>query len=253
MNKFVENFEELSDSEKRVCQFIIANVKRIEKMNVYSIADEAFSSKTVVINTAKKLGFTGFTDMKYYIKQYLENESVQKKKMKSPQDFNSELIETVKMTCNFVGQQELENTAKAILHSNTVYVAARGTSKSVAQHLNHVLITIGIKSVLIDDYNLLSLVAERIDKRELMILISLSGETSKIVDAAKKVKAKNATLVAITSFTHNSLSKLADTNIYCVTNETDTIHDDSISRIGMFVNIEMICNRVKSLRGCAVK
>ncbi len=248
MNRFNDSFDTLSESEKRVCQYIVANMERVIDMSIYEVAEESYTSKTVVINTAKKVGFTGFTDMKYYIKQLLSERSTPIQKVKSTQDFNTELVETAKMTCNFVGEKELELTAEMILNSKTVYVAARGTSKSVANHLNHMLITIGIKSVLIDDYNLLTLIAERIDRNELMILISLSGETAKILDAARKVKTRNANLVAITSFTHNNLSRIADTNIFSLANDTDTISNDSIPRLGMFINVEMIINRVKTMK-----
>lgn len=247
MNRFTENFDIMSESEKKVCQYIIKNMDKVVDMSVYSVADAAFTSKTVVINTAKKIGFTGFTDLKYYIKQHIGDTKKTKTVVKSMQDFNTELIETTKMTCNFVGERELDTTASKILESKTVYIAARGTSKSIASHLNHMLITIGIKCVLIDDYNLLTLIADRIDKNELMILLSLSGETAKIVDAARRVKARESSLIAITSFTHNSLSRMADISIYSLAQDTDTIDNDSISRLGMFINVEMIINRVKEL------
>lgn len=249
MNRFAEHFETLSESEKRVCKYIFDNAKKVNDLNVYMIAEEAFTSKTVVINTAKKLGFEGFTDLKYYIRQTLNKPGAVNTTCPFKADFNDEIIENVKMTCNFVGKNELSTTADLITNAKTVYVSARGTSKAVAKHLNHMLITIGIKSVLIDDYNLLSLIASRIDKREVIVLISLSGETRKIVEAARAVKMREANIIAITSFSHNTLSKLADSSIFCVSSNTDTMDNDAISRIGMFVAVEMICNKVKSVIG----
>lgn len=246
MDKLISKFESLSDSEKRVCQYMLSNVKRVVNMTVNEVADSALVSKTIVINTSQELGFDGFTDLKYYLKQQIARETEKNRQSKDSVDFNEEMKDVVGMTCALVGQRELQTVCDLITQSSTVYVAARGTSKSVAQYLNHMLITIGIKSVLIDDYNLLSLIAERIERRELMILISLSGETKKIVDAARKVKARDAHLVGVTSFTRNSLSKLSDITIYSSTTDVDTADDDSHSRMGQFVNVEMICNQVKS-------
>lgn len=247
MNRFSENYDLLSESEKRVCKYIFDHAKNVNDLNVYSIAEEAFTSKTVVINTAKKLGFEGFTDLKYYIRQAMSSQGQGDAKCPFKADFNEEIIENVKMTCNFVGKNELSAAADLITNSKTVFIAARGTSKAVAKHLNHMLITIGIKSVLIDDYNLLSLIASRIDKREVIVLLSLSGETRKIVEAARAVKMRESKIIAITSFSHNTLSKLADCSIFCISSNTNTINNDAVSRIAMFVAVEMICNKVKSL------
>ena len=240
MNQIIENFEKLTESEKRVCNYVVQNYQNIIKMNINDLADITFSSKTVVINMSKKLGFDGFADLKYYLKSSVINEPHPIR----TDLFNDSVLALTKMTGGLVNYDNLSAAASVVLKAKTVYIAARGTSKAVAQHLEHLLLTKGIKCILLDDYNLLSIIAPTIDRHEAIILISLSGETKKIVETAQTVKARGAKIVAITAFTHNTVSRVADVKLFTASDSVETKHDDGISRIGMFMIVEMLVNEV---------
>ena len=100
---------------------------------------------------------------------------------------------------------------------------------------------------MIDDYNLLTIAAHKVDKKELFILISLSGETAKILETAKIIQSRQAKIISITSFTNNSLSKLADINLFAASDSVDTLKNDDKTRIGVFIVIEQLLNCMKNL------
>lgn len=68
MEKLIREFDKLTEYEQRVCSFIVQNTDQAFKMNIKELAKETLVSKTVVINTAQKMGFSGFTELKYYLK-----------------------------------------------------------------------------------------------------------------------------------------------------------------------------------------
>ena len=242
MKRLTEGFERLTESEKRVCNYIVQNYKEVADMSINDLAERAFASKTVVINMAQKLDFSGYTELRYYLKSKI---SSKEEEVMSPYASRDSVLKLSKLTGNIMNFEDMDQVAKDILKSRTVYVSARGTSKSCATHLSHLLLTMGVKCVLINDYNLLSITASKIERNELFILFSLSGETRKIIEAAEIVKARGAKVVGITSFSHNNLSRLADINLYAATESTDTITDDDISRIGFFIVAEVLANQVK--------
>lgn len=241
MNRLTQNFDRLTEAEKRVCNYIVQNYNLVVDMNINELAERSFTSKTVVINMAQRLDFKGFTDLRYYIKGLLAEGFT----LESSEDVKDRVLKTASMTGNIINFNKLDDAAHKIVHAKTVYLAARGTSKSVASHLAHLLLTMGVKCVLIDDYNLLSIIAEQVDRNELFILISMSGETRKIIDAAKTVKAREGDIVSLTSFTHNTLSRLSDISLFAATDSIDTAENDDISRIGFFVITEILANQVK--------
>lgn len=242
MRRLTEGFDRLTESEKRVCNYIVQNYKEVADMNINDLAEKAYASKTVVINMAQKLDFSGYTELRYYLKSRINDKEVE---ITTPYSSRDTVLKLSKLTGNIMNFEDMDKVAKDIIKARTVYVSARGTSKSCATHLSHLLLTMGVKCVLITDYNLLSITASKIDKNEMFVLFSLSGETRKIIEAAEIVKARGAEVVAITSFSHNTLSRLADMNLYAAAESTDTLDDDDISRIGFFIVAEILANQVK--------
>ena len=243
MKRLTDGFERLTESEKRVCNYVVQNYEQVSDMNINDLAQKSLTSKTVVINMAQKLEFDGYTDLRYYLKNKILNDY---QEVMSPEESRDRVLNLAQMTGNIINFDNVNRVADKIINARTVYVAARGTSKAAATHFSHLLLTMGVKCVLITEYNLLTLMAKQVERNEIMILFSLSGETAKIVEAAEIVKAHNAKLIAITSFSHNSLSRLADINLYAAADNTDTLNNDDISRIGFFILTEILGNQVKT-------
>lgn len=243
MKRLTDGFERLTESEKRVCNYVVQNYEKVSDMNINDLAQKSLTSKTVVINMAQKLDFDGYTDLRYYLKNKIMGEQ---EEIMSPEESRDRVLNLAQMTGNIINFENVDRAALKIVKARTVYVAARGTSKAAASHFAHLLLTMGIKCVLITGYNLLTLMAKQVERNEIMILFSLSGETAKIIEAAEIVKAHNAKVIAITSFSHNSLSRLADINLYSAAESTETLHNDDISRIGFFILTEILGNQVKT-------
>lgn len=64
----------------------------------------------------------------------------------------------------------------------------------------------------------LAMALEDLEPGDLMIIISLSGETELAVQAAKKAKGKGAYLVSITGLSNNTVAKLSHKSLYITTN-----------------------------------
>lgn len=239
MDKIIEHFDLLTTAEKRVCNFIVENRDKVICMHINELAEKTFTSKTVVINMAKRLGFSGYADVKYYLRSLVDSDKKQSSEL--------DILSIVKMSEGLLNLKLLHLAAKYIKNATTVYVAARGTSKTCALYLNRLLVIAGVKCVLIDDYNLLTIAAHKVDKKELFILISLSGETAKILETAKIIQSRQAKIISITSFTNNSLSKLADINLFAASDSVDTLKNDDKTRIGIFIVIEQLLNCMKNL------
>ncbi|WP_291649332.1 MurR/RpiR family transcriptional regulator [Clostridium sp.] len=241
MENLAKLFNKLTNSEQKVFTYIYANQQKVIKMKINDLAKETFTSKTVIINLSQKLGFEGFSDLKYYLKS---NNSADDD-IKVLEDLQYGLKQNIEKTFVVIEADLYKKISREIIEAKTVYVFARGTSKAAGYYLNHLLLTLGIKCIFVKDYNLLTLVGNTLESDELVILISLSGNTEKILEVANIAKVKGSRTIAITSFGNNELSKISDYTLHCVSNDTETKFNDSISRIGMFIVIEMLVNSIK--------
>lgn len=241
MENLAKLFNKLTNSEQKVFTYIYANQQKVIKMKINDLAKETFTSKTVIINLSQKLGFEGFSDLKYYLKS---NNSVDDD-IKVLEDLQYGLKQNIEKTFVVIEADLYKKISREVIEAKTVYVFARGTSKAAGYYLNHLLLTLGVKCIFVKDYNLLTLVGNTLESDELVILISLSGNTEKILEVANIAKVKGSRTIAITSFGNNELSKISDYTLHCVSNDTETKFNDSISRIGMFIVIEMLVNSIK--------
>ena len=241
MDKLASLYGTLTNSEQKVFTYIYNNRDLVMKMRINDLAKETFTSKTVIINLAQKLGFEGFSDLKYFLRTSKEEEN----KNDVASDIEVHLKESMDKTFHVTKESIYKAVSKDILEAKTVYVFARGTSKAAGYYLNHLLLTLGIKCVFVKDYNLVTLVSDTLNRDEVVIIISLSGNTEKMLEVANRSKVNGAKIIAITAFGSNEISKISDYSLYFVSDNVETKYNDSISRIGMFLVIEILINTIK--------
>ena len=94
--------------------------------------------------------------------------------------------------------------------------------------------------------NPVMLSAASLKKNDVAVLISYSGETYDIIRMASLVKRTGCKLIAITSYTKNSLSKFADVILYTVSAETMIRSGAISSRIAQLTVIDALYTAVCS-------
>ena len=65
--------DHLSDTEQKILSYILEHHEDVLAMGVRRVATENFASPAMVIKLAKKMGFTGFTDMVYRLNFFIQN------------------------------------------------------------------------------------------------------------------------------------------------------------------------------------
>lgn len=240
MDHLLKEYENLTESEKMVFKYVYQNREQVSSMKINDLAAEVSVSKTVVINMCQKLGFDGFRDFKYYIKNIPQEDTDV-----SLDELQYGVMDQIKKTISVADMQSLIKVAKVILEAKTVYIVARGTSKSVADYLEHLLLIIGIKCINLRDYNLNSTVIKKIRRDEAVFLISLSGETERIIDTARIAKARSATVISLTGFFTSTLGGISDHRLFCFAENSDTKENDIQSRLGMFAVVDLLVSIVK--------
>lgn len=236
-------YQDLTESEKRVYVYLANNGAKIQDMRIQDLAKETLTSKTVIINLVKKMGFEGYANYKYYLKS---------NSTKTEQDVsrNTEALirNSIDRTLSLLDDKKTLLVAKKIANAEIVYIIARGTSKAVGYYLQHLLLVNNIACIFLDDYNLSGSVTKKMHRSDVVITISLSGSTKKIVECANNVKLSNGYLVSISSFSYSPLAEISDVALYSVCDNPSTEHNDDLSRMGMFAIVEILVDRLKRLQ-----
>ncbi|SEL09329.1 transcriptional regulator, RpiR family [Carnobacterium iners] len=243
MLKFIDNYDDLTESEKKALTYIISHIEEIPYLTINQLADLAFVSKTIIVNLSQKLEFSGFKELKYYINHQLREKASAPKNEK--QSIRENRKQSIEKTFSLVSDNNLTRCAQEVLQARNIFIMARGTSKAVGHYMEHLLFSMGIHCFFIKDYNLSESFTNLVTEDDVIILISLSGNTKKIIDTARKVHMKKAKIISLTSFQSNVLSSYANLKLYSYADDIDTKHDDSISRIGFFLLVDLVVGTIK--------
>lgn len=239
LGRFTENYDQLTDLEKKITEYVVTNPEDILYLTANELAEKLYVSKTSVINLSKKLGFDGYSELRYYVKHHIESQE-NTKVIPSFNDILLNIYDEVKKTLSLQNEENIQAIVETIKNSRAVYIIARGASMPLADLLCSRLALLKIKSIFISDLNLIDVICENLSKGETLVLISLSGETEKIKSVAKRARALGIDVIALTSFSNNSLQKIANYNMFCFADNTETKYNDLVSRVGLHILVQII-------------
>lgn len=190
--KFIDK---VSKSEEIVLDYLEDNFEKIPNMSAIELSQESFTSQATVNRTCKILGFTGFSDLKFSIKEDLVLLQSPTKRSLSKTEF-------------FLGKLDFESAEdlKKILlkEKQKVLIYALGGTEITAHYLQRQLLYLGIPALLINQEEMLEHFMDHI-----LIILSSSGETVRVAQVAKRAKQKNIPILSITK-RESTLAQLSD-------------------------------------------
>ncbi|MGF7058781.1 MurR/RpiR family transcriptional regulator [Brassicibacter mesophilus] len=232
LSRLAQNYGKLTELERKIVEYIMNNPKKIVCLTGNELAQKLFVSKTSIINLSKKLGFDGYSELRYYVKDYIQNRE-KKEQALSYDSILGNIHDEITKTLYLQSEENIKVIAQKIVESRIIYVIARGASKPIADFLSSRLAILKVKSIFVGDPNVIDELGESLGAGEAILLMSLSGETEKILNIAKAARARSIDVIALTSFSNNSLQNIANYNMFCFANNTKTKYSDLISRLGL--------------------
>lgn len=235
----------------KIQNYVNENHEILADLTSPKIAKEIGVSQAAVVKYAKKMGYKGFSDFKISkIKEFesksnitqiihnnvtvMDSEEVVIKKI-CAEDINS-LNETME---NF-DLKELKQIVKLIDKSKTIIVAGIGSSGIVAQDLVQKLIKVGKIAIYHADYHNQIMQVQNCGEKDLMILISHSGETKEILTLMEQGKERKVSVLAITTKLKSSLGNGADFILQSISEESSLRSSAMSSRISQLFIIDSL-------------
>lgn len=245
MLEFLKNYDNLTISEKKVLKYLNDNIADIPYLNINDLVAKTYVSKTVIINLSQKLGFSGFKELKFQINNYILSKN--KTEKVTPASYKKQLEKNINKSFTLINEDQINDCANILHKSRNIFIVARGTSKAVGYYLEHLLFALGLHCFFINDYNLSDSFTRLVSKDDTVIFISLSGGTKKIIETAKIVQLKGANIISMTAFNTNELTSYTHNTLFCFADSYDTKRDDTKSRIGFFILVDLLINELENL------
>lgn len=179
-------------------------------------------STALIVKVSKKLGFSGFKQLKDSLITHHASESYLPNEQLSPDDSCEQIVHKVLQNSinalteilNFVDAKMVAAAAEAIINARNVELYAVGGSTIICEDFQHKLLRFGIRANVPRDRHLMLMSASVLTEEDVVLVVSHSGQTVDLMDAVRLAKQSGAKIISITNNYHAELSQLSDYPLY---------------------------------------
>ncbi|MFT8320257.1 MAG: MurR/RpiR family transcriptional regulator [Bacillus sp. (in: firmicutes)] len=215
-----KNYEYLSNTDFTIAQYVLAHKEEIGTMGITQLAKHSLASKSSVLRFTQKLGFSGYSEFKNFVKFHHTDTAVER------HDLFKQVITDATKTLEYLKDADLEPIYEAIEACENIYVISTGIAqRNQAAELQRLFLLIGKPVQIIPGMvyaNEYRLIIEKLTSNDLIILFSLSGENPNLQGLLDIPIVKGAKIISVTNFKSNWLSGHAHYCLYA----SSTFHSD---------------------------
>ncbi len=229
---------ELTASEARITEIMLRS-DGDAALPLKGIAQEADTSEAMVVKTAKRLGFSGYKELRAALQAYKSQPHVDLHQEVKPDDTAETIVQKVFRT----SIQALEETL-AILdmegfrHAAELLHGARqrdfyglGGSAQIARDVAHKFLRIGIRASAFDDTHMMAMSASLLRAGDVVVAFSHSGRTSGVLESVQIARANRASVIAITNYASSPLAEMSDVVLYSTAQGSFLTSENAAARI----------------------
>lgn len=232
-----QNYNRFNENDLMIWSYIQAHKKECCQISIEELAARCCISRTTISRFTQKLSFDGFREFKLHLRLEYEQDQVQSSILLDQVCTNyQKCIQAAKDT-------DMQEICERIYSSNRLFAYGTGeTQQAATQMIKRMFMNAGRFFVTLSGKSELSMATEDLGPEDLVIIVSLSGETELAVQAARKLKSKGVYTISITRLSDNTVARLCDKNLYITTNVLMNIGGVSFETCSMYFNVaELLC------------
>ncbi len=214
------SMQEFRASEKKVAETVLKSPETVITKSITNLAEDSGVSEPTVTRFCRKLGLSGFMELKLSIARELPSGSYLHENVSESDKlpvifeklFNS-AIEALKESLKLIDPEILQKAVDALLKAGRIEFYGVGGSAIVARDAYHKFFRLGIPCAVHDDPHMQVMSAALLSKEDVVIAISHTGLTKDIVESIRIAQKAGATVIGICSSHKSQLSKASDITI----------------------------------------
>ena len=233
----------LSKSEKKVADYFINEGVAVIYKTLTDISQDIKVGEATILRFVRKVGFVGFQDIKLEIAK-----EDKPKELIYGEDYITRIANNINMVIK--SNQELlkkESILKAIEiieNANNIFIFGCGASGIAANEASNRFMRIGKITNPVIDSHFQIMYATMTTKDDIIIAISLSGETLDIIEAISIAKKNGTKIIAITNYVLSSIAKIADCVLLTAGKENPLDGGSLVSKISQLYIIDILTTGV---------
>jgi DNA-binding MurR/RpiR family transcriptional regulator len=219
-----QRFSTLTALEARVISVILSQCTIDDKTLLKVVADETHVSKAMVVKIAKKLGFEGFRSLRDALakhnrlplakaRQELNDQPTVRALAENAREASLKALEEVYSLVSF---ENLGQAAQWLYTARQRDFYGLGGSAQLARDAVCKFLRIGLRGSAFDDGLMMLMSASLLQKGDVVVAFSYSGQTLIVLEAAGQARKNGAHVIAITNCPGSRLTQVAHV-VLCAT------------------------------------
>lgn len=240
LHKLINNVDEFTEAERKILEYLLSHESEILSLTSHQLAELTYSSPASITRLCKKIGFSGFNELKFYLNQ---KKSAPSDPM--PQISWSSLTEDIKQTLNFVEEYDFSHLNDLIHQSHRVYVF--GTSfgeRNALEMFRRNFLALGIHMIDIPSITELKWILNESKLGDLLFVISYSGQNAELLQLVKSFKLKQISVISVTPMKNNDLSMYSSEALYYSETELDRSNLILEAEFNLFTTLHILLDAI---------
>ncbi|MBC2582150.1 MurR/RpiR family transcriptional regulator [Clostridium sp. DJ247] len=206
------NYEKLNENDLYILKYILNNKEECYNLGINELAKKCNVSRTTILRFTQKLGFKGYSEFRVHLK--LQEKENSKDEKDSVEKLYTDLNETIKL----IKEKDFTNICKLLYDAERVFVYGTGTAQTaIARELKRIFLVAHKYFHVIEGYRDFEVITSSITERDVVIIISLSGNITSFYSCINEISIKGIDCISITRLSDNPLSRMTPHNLYVTT------------------------------------
>ncbi|MGL6175315.1 MAG: MurR/RpiR family transcriptional regulator [Cellulosilyticaceae bacterium] len=259
-----QQYTNLSKSEKRIANYVLANRSAVQYMTITTLAEECKVADATITRFCKKLGCSGYNNFKLSLAKNLsytasDNLSLHASKEITSSDSILTMCEklyyleneSLHQTFQSLDETSIATAIQFLCHAHQVYCFGQGGSSIMAMEAWGRFITHSSKFHWVQDSHMQAITLALLKADDVILYFCYSGATSEIMEDLIVAQKRGVKIILITRFYKSPAAAYADVILLCGGNESPLEMGSVPAKISQLFLIDILytefCRRNKDI------
>ena len=245
-----QQYSTLSSKEQSIANYILRYGQSLQNMNISVLAEKAGVSPGTVTRFCRKVACASFVELKLRLNRELSRDTGSNS-FDVPNEVYNFYKSVIECSNNMINRELLAELVREIRNQPLLHIYGVGNSGLSANELMLRLSRMGLAAQAITDSHMMMINSSLMSSGNLIIAISVSGETTDIVNAVRVAHNNGCRIISLCSSPNSSLALLSDLFIPIANSNLICADGFMNSQFSVLYVIDLICSvllREESLR-----
>ena len=249
-NRITREYYQLTSSEKKLANFVVANGQRTQSMSISELAAACGVAEATISRFCRRMGYQGYSAFRLSIAA-----STAARPDTSPLSGEIQPDDSVPILCSKLAGAEIDaiRETQALIRTESIRAAAdlllaadkvlcmgQGGSMLLAQEAAHLFTTTFPSFFPVPDSHMQVISAVSLDEKDAILFFSYSGATKELIDVLRIAKARGTKIVLVARYPGSPGAAFADVVLQCGSTEGPLQLGSVAARIAQLYLIDVL-------------